>query len=153
MVYNAARFVTAASYASRADAEGQKREERLVRKRRYLDSFSLSNKSEEDFPLYFADSAEDLPFVDLRDWCEILNMIFMDTVGYDDYRVTASVDSEDIGIVTLQRENGSTMTCNFADGEIAFTDYNAFIQDMMWTREWIRHISSWITTNSLTGKH
>ena len=119
----------AAAEADVADAEPLTPVYEITQQKLPIYYFSLSNKSEEDFPLYFADGAEDLPFVDLRDWCEILNMIFMDTAEYDGYRVTASVDSEDIGIVMLQRENGSTMTCNFADGEIAFTDYNAFIQD------------------------
>lgn len=90
---------------------------------------SPDQKSKEDFPLYFADGSEDFPFVDLRDWCEILNEFFTKDPKFAGYQVTATIDAEEIGIVTLRRENDSMMTCNFADGEIIFNDYNAFRQD------------------------
>lgn len=110
------------------DAEPGKNTYEITRESYPLYFFTLEDKSEKDFPLYFADGAMDLPFVDVCDWPFILNSIFQDTPRYDGYHVTAAVDGN-AGFVTVERENGSVMNCNFTDGEIVFTDYNAFRQD------------------------
>ena len=93
----------------------------------YYDSTDI--KSDHDFPLFFVDGADDLPFVDLSDWCEILINIFGDIPVYKGYKLTVTVNDTASEIVSIQRENGSMMTCNFADGEVVFTDYNAFRSD------------------------
>ena len=82
----------------------------------YYDSTDI--KSDHDFPLYFVDGADDLPFVDLSDWCEILINIFGDIPVYKGYKLTVTVNDTASEIVSIQRENGSMMTCNFADGEV-----------------------------------
>ena len=78
--------------------------------------------------LYFADGAEDFPFVDLRDWCGFMTEVFSEDLRYSGYQLTATVD-EASGIVMLRRENGSSMTCIFPDREIVFDDYNAYRKD------------------------
>jgi len=114
--------------AAEGDAEPGKITYEITRENYPLYFFNLGGKAEEDFPLYFADGAGDLPFVDVRDWTAILNSIFPEEPQYVGYHVTAETD-EETGFVTLRRENGSTMSCNFTDGEIVFSDYNAFRQD------------------------
>ncbi len=87
---------------------------------------STEIKSDNDFPLYFVDGADDLPFVNLGDWCEILDSIFADAEDVKGYKLTATAAKMAPEIASIQRENGSTMTCNFEDGEIVFTDFHAF---------------------------
>ena len=47
--------------------------------------FSVDKKRDEDFPLFFVDGADDLPYVDLNDWAklmpELINTIFPNS-GY-----------------------------------------------------------------------
>ena len=114
--------------AAEEDAEQENWTYKITQESYPLYFFSMEDKSEKDFPLYFADGAEDLPFVDLRDWPFILNSVFQDEPQFDGYHATATVD-EDTGFVTIERENGSMMACNFTDGEIVFDDYNAFRKD------------------------
>ena len=114
--------------AAEEDAEPENWTYEITQESYPLYFFNLGGKAEKDFPLYFVDGAEDLPFVDLRDWPFILNSIFQDDSHFDGYHVTATVD-EDTGFVTIGRENGSRMACNFADGEIVFDDFNAFRKD------------------------
>lgn len=47
------------------------------------------------FPLYFADGADDLAYVDLTDWAELINMTFANSSsaqGYAGFHVTYEVD-------------------------------------------------------------
>ena len=37
----------------------------------------------EDFPLYFVNDAEDLPFVELNDWADVLNLVGPALAGRD----------------------------------------------------------------------
>ena len=66
------------------------------------------------FPLYFADGAEDLAYVDLSDWANIMNMAFPDptTHRFDGFQVTTEVD-ETGHVVTLVRENGHMIVVDF----------------------------------------
>ena len=102
---------------------------RIEEKKYPLYFTSTDIKSDNDFPLYFVDGADDLPFADLGDWCEVLRNFFGDAEGFEGYQLTATVEDMSPGIVFIERENGSTMTCDFDDGEIVFTDFNAFRSD------------------------
>ena len=67
--------------------------------------------------------------MDVLDWGEALNEIFTEMDEYDGYHITATVADEAGEVVTLQRENGSLMACDFANGIIIFSDVVAFRQD------------------------
>ena len=81
------------------------------------------------FPLYFADGAEDLAYVDLRDWADFMNMAFPDptTHRFDGFQVTAEVDETGY-VVTLMRENGHIMVVDFENNQIIWDDYIGFLQ-------------------------
>ena len=83
----------------------------------------------EEFPLYFLDGVYDLPYVDLRDWAEVLNWYFPTKGGglFDGYQVTVSIDEEH-DLVMYDRENGSSALFHFDSGEISWTDYMGFMQ-------------------------
>lgn len=53
--------------------------------RLFLSIFPWTKKRDEDFPLFFVDGADDLPYVDLNDWAklmpELINTIFPNS-GY-----------------------------------------------------------------------
>ena len=87
---------------------------------------NANDKAKNDFPLYFVNGVDDLPFVNLEDWCAVLSNLFTDEDDYKGFTLTVSATD---GVVSIERENGSVMTCNFVDGEIAFTDFTAFRAD------------------------
>jgi hypothetical protein len=91
--------------------------------------YSSKDIWKEDFPLYFLDGAEDLPYADLKDWAEFMSMIFEreKDMSYRGFQVTCEVQ-EDGNIVTLTRENGFTMEADFAEGMIRYVDYLGFLQ-------------------------
>ena len=91
--------------------------------------FNMRYHMDKDTPLYFADGAMDMPYMDVRDWCDAMNYVFADIPGYKGYQVTFTNDGLNSGLVSLRRENSSIMTCNFEDGEIVFDDYDAFNTD------------------------
>lgn len=67
--------------------------------------------------------------MDLLDWGEALNEIFPNLDEYAGCRITAAVADEAGKVVTLQRENGSLMACDFMSGTVVFSDAVAFQQD------------------------
>ena len=83
----------------------------------------------ENFPLYFADGAEDLPYADLKDWAGLLSYIYdgVSDKSYRGFQVKCEVQ-EDENKVILTRENGFTMEADFAEGKISYLDYMGFLQ-------------------------
>ena len=80
----------------------------------------------EDYPLYFLDGAEDLPYTDVRDWVDAMNFVFSDD-GEEDFKLTVEIqEAEDMVVVT--RENGYTMTFDFNADTISWTDFTAFFR-------------------------
>ena len=77
----------------------------------------------DDFPLYFVDGVDDLPFVDVYDWAELLCAINTEMKGDLGYELT--VENND-PVVTLERESGYTLDFDFANGVLIFQDYDAF---------------------------
>jgi len=81
-----------------------------------------------DFPLYFVDGAEDLPFVELNDWKDMLLRLKRAETGESDngYQLTVQVD-ETGNTVSFTRESaGNTMAFDFSQGTISFRDYVGF---------------------------
>ena len=78
-----------------------------------------------DFPLYFVDGVDDLPFVDLSDWTDVMNEFF----ARDGYHLTFEAKEAE-NVALLVRENpANTMEVDFNNGTISFVDYVAFIQN------------------------
>ena len=76
------------------------------------------------FPLYFMDGADDLPFVTLEDWTDLLNYLHTDGGAEPGYEMTMTVD--DPGhTVSLTRENEYRAVFDFDACTITFEDYIA----------------------------
>ncbi len=90
-----------------------------------LHFFTTESALENGFPLYFVDGAKDLPFTDLKDWTDLVNVL---SVSEDTPYVTMSVNNEG-DQVTLLRDNGSSLVCDFSKGTLLFDDYLAFQQN------------------------
>ena len=79
--------------------------------------------------LLFVDGVDDLPFVYVNDWMQILLDVYksqrntkngsMSFIPYFD---------EAAGRFIYTRDNGSTMTCDFRKGTLEWDDYDAFFQ-------------------------
>ena len=80
--------------------------------------------SSTEFPLYFMDGVEDLPWVELHAWCDLLNLLYPAYGGDENYALTYEQEGDEI---ILKRENGYSMTVDFAEGTIDFDDYNMFL--------------------------
>ena len=87
---------------------------------------SLDNQLTEPYPLYFVSGVDDLPYVELRDWAEML--YFMNAEFAEDSGYGLTFYEQDSGIV-LERENGYTMEFDFLNDRLIFDDYDAFIHN------------------------
>ena len=76
------------------------------------------------------DGAPDLPFMDVQNCMRIVNglMLFAGGGMYAQLRMEASVDEEN-QVLTITRENGQTMVCDFKNKTITWRDYYAFFMD------------------------
>lgn len=90
---------------------------------------SLDNQLPGGFPLYFADGAEDLAYVDLSDWADLMNAVIPDPTEpkFDGIQVTAEADEAE-NVVIQQRENGHMMVVDFENSQIIWDDYIGFLQ-------------------------
>ena len=75
--------------------------------------------------LYFVDGADDLPYVEISEWAELLYIIHAIMDGDEGYDLTI-ITADDGKTVTLERENGYSMELDFANDKITFDDYNSF---------------------------
>ena len=80
----------------------------------------------EDFPLYFINGADDLPFVEVHDWADVLNMEGPKLVG-ENYQVTLEV-KEDENKAVFTRENNFYMEIDFEKQTLSYLDFLGFIQ-------------------------
>ncbi len=81
---------------------------------------------DQEFPLYFIDGEDDLPFVDVYDWAEML--YFINTDLRDDPGYELSIDRQD-NTVILERESGYTLVFDFDKQRLIFDDYDAFLHN------------------------
>ena len=86
----------------------------------------LDTELTEPFPLCFIDGVNDLPYVELRDWAELLYFLYHEENEDPDYELTFNDNGD---TVTLERESGYTMEFDFAKDRIVFEDYNAFVHN------------------------
>ena len=68
----------------------------------YLSKYEEDTLNQE-FPLYFIDGVDDLPYVNLEDWAKLL--YFINTDLNDDQGYDLSIEYQDNAVI-LERENG-----------------------------------------------
>ena len=78
-----------------------------------------------EFPLYFADGVDDLPFMDLKDFAAVMSYVWGNMAA--DYQFTVDANP-DTGIVMCRRDNGCTMAFNFTNSRITWPDYYGFLR-------------------------
>ena len=90
---------------------------------------TLGNVWREDFPVYFLNGVEDLPFINLEDWKELMKYAYNegDLTGEKKYNLEMEI-IEDGKAVKLTRETDYYMVVNFEAGTIDYVDYVAFVQ-------------------------
>lgn len=79
---------------------------------------------DQEFPLYFLDGVDDLPFVEIHDWAELLYFINTDLLSDTGYGLSIEYKGD---IVTLERENEYTLDFDFGNRKLVFEDYDAFL--------------------------
>ena len=79
-----------------------------------------------EFPLSFIDGVDDLPYVNLEDWAALLYFINTDQSGDTGYDLEIEYKGDS---VIFERENGYTLTFDFANDKLLFVDYDAFMHN------------------------
>ena len=78
----------------------------------------------EDMPFYFMDGADDMLWVELEMWCDVMNRVNHSYLQDEAYDLQYSVEGSN---VRLDRENGYFMEVEFNTDTIRFNDYNGFL--------------------------
>ena len=88
--------------------------------------FATKNNIELDnkWPLYFTEDAEDMPWIDLEELADLLNMVQNVALGNEDFHLDYAQEGK---IITLTRENTFWMRVDFENNAIFFNDYDAFV--------------------------
>ena len=87
---------------------------------------TTAEKLDSEYPLYFIDGVDDLPFVELYDWGELLYFVNYE-LGKDlGYGLNISYDDD---VVTFERESGYTLDFDFNNKRLVFQDYDAFMHN------------------------
>ena len=81
---------------------------------------------DQGFPLYFIDGVDDLPFVDVYDWAQML--YFINTDLQDDPGYGLSIEYKGSRVI-LERESGYTLVFDFKNQKLIFDDYDAFLHN------------------------
>lgn len=90
----------------------------------YFDS--LDFYLNDPFPLYFTDGADDLPYVNLDSWGNLMTVFYQDFLGDEGYELECvHQDSQFV----FRRENGWSMTLDTDSDTILMDDYNGFVHD------------------------
>lgn len=93
----------------------------------YVDS-DAETKLNQPTTLYFLDGAEDLPYVDMNEWGELMVYVNREQGEDKDYGLSAHYQGD---LMIMERENRYTMTLDFANDTITFDDYDAFVNPSM----------------------
>ena len=91
----------------------------------YISSKSNKMDAEDSFPLWFADGADDLPFMELKDWAQLMTILMAGSRQTPAYDLMVEI-KDDGGCLSMTRENGYNAIFNFDDGTIIYEDYIAF---------------------------
>ncbi len=79
---------------------------------------------DQPFPLYFLNGVDDLPYVELESWMELVIFLNREWMGDTNYDLMFNATGTDAAYV---RENEYHMQFDFAEKTILFDDYNAFV--------------------------
>lgn len=118
---------TAAEQAAETASEQAAKTYRLETKSFPWYYHSPANKLDGDksIPLWFVNGVNDLPYMDLQDWADLMVFFMTDGGNAPGYELRVDVDDKE-GEVTMTRENGFTAVFNFNEGKIIYLDYVAF---------------------------
>ena len=78
------------------------------------------------YPLYFINGVNDLPFVELYAWAELLWFMNREYVGDPGYELTIYENDDS---VIFERESGYTLKFDFRNERLVFNDYDAFVHN------------------------
>lgn len=84
----------------------------------------VEDKLDQEFPLYFMNGVNDLPYVELESWMELLIFLNREWMEDPNYDLMFNAAGKDAAYV---RENEYHMQFDFDEKTIVFDDYNAFV--------------------------
>ena len=87
---------------------------------------SIDDTLDKPFPLYFMDGVDDLPYVELESWMELLIFINREWLSDPNYDLMFNAEGTDAAYV---RENEYHLQFDFKEKTIEFDDYNAFVHN------------------------
>ena len=79
-----------------------------------------------DLPMCFVDGVDDLPWLNLEDFCHFMNAFEQQFFGDENFNLEYDADGE---LVWLTRETHYYMAVDFGKNTLFFDDYDAFIHD------------------------
>ena len=92
--------------------------------RRVYPGFMYFAENTFELPLYFIDGVDDLPYIELKDMCNLLVSVYRDLLKDEGYSLHVETDGP---VAEVTRDNGYTMLIDYEKGTILFDDYDAFI--------------------------
>lgn len=90
----------------------------------YFSSISKRVDAEDTYPLWFVHGADDLPFMELEVWSQLMIRLMNDGKQTPTYELKTEI--KDDGLLSMTRENGYTAIFDFDEGTITYEDYVAF---------------------------
>ncbi|MBQ9064276.1 MAG: hypothetical protein IJ123_02395 [Blautia sp.] len=98
---------------------------RVTVKSHTLPCYLLYFNTEKDIPVYFADGVDEIPYISLADWKDIMKALHTDIFEEEGYGLEMEADGH---IVTYTRENTYTAVFDFKEGTITFEDFDSFLK-------------------------
>lgn len=117
-------LLTAVAWALPASAETGGRHRIKMREYPLCLGPSEDDVIDVDIPLYFIDGADDLPWMDVEDWAELMYFVNVDLFGDEGYELYIDYSGSS---VILERESGYTLEFDFKKDRLVFQDYDAFM--------------------------
>lgn len=78
----------------------------------------------DEMPFYFMDGVDDMPWVETKQLCQLLIIVYSIYYGDQDYDLSYEYKGS---VAEITRENEYTMSIDFAKNTITFSDYNGFL--------------------------
>ncbi len=85
---------------------------------------ALDDLYSESFPLYFRNGVDDVPYVELESWMDLMIFLYRDWLKDSKYDLVFNAAGTDVAYV---RENEYHMQFDFEKKTILFDDFNAFV--------------------------
>lgn len=87
---------------------------------------AIDDTLDQPFPLYFMDGVDDLPYVELESWMELLIFLNREWLSDPNYDLMFNAEGTDAAYV---RENEYHMQLDYAEKTVTFDDYNGFVHN------------------------